>query len=109
MTKHFTDANFEQEVIEASKEKPVLVDFFASWCGPCIMQAPIIDELANEIGDSAHVGKLDTEESGMTAMRYGVMSIPTLLVFRNGQVVKQMVGLQSKVALAAELQAQMAN
>lgn len=105
MAKHFNDGNFQTDVIEASKSKPVLVDFFASWCGPCIMQGPIIEELAGEMDGKAHVGKLDTEESGMTAMKYGVMSIPTLLVFRNGEVVKQMVGLQSKGTLKAELEA----
>lgn len=99
MTKHFTDSNFERDVIEASKQKPVLVDFFAGWCGPCMMQAPIIDQLSETMGEKAHVGKLDTEESGMTAMKYGVMSIPTLLVFRNGDPVHKMVGVQSQPVL----------
>jgi thioredoxin 1 len=103
MTKHFTDGNFETDVIEASKAKPVLVDFFASWCGPCVMQAPIIDQVAEEIGDKAVVGKLDTEESGMTSMRYGVMSIPTLLIFRDGKVVDSFVGVQSKHNLLSAL------
>lgn len=99
MTKHFNDSNFQTEVIEASKEKPVLVDFFAGWCGPCMMQAPIIDKVADSLGERAHVGKLDTEESGMTAYRYGVMSIPTLIVFRNGEPVQKMVGVQPQPVL----------
>ena len=80
----FTNENFEKEAIEASKEKPVLVDFFASWCGPCKMQGPIVDELESEIADKAVVGKLNTETAQDIAGKYGVMSIPTLIVFRNG-------------------------
>ena len=82
MTKHFTDDNFQSDVIDASKDKPVLVDFFAQWCGPCKMQAPVIDELAEAMGDKAGVGKLDTEEAAATAAKYGVMSIPTLIIFK---------------------------
>ena len=104
MHKHFTDENFAAEVIEASKEKPVLVDFFAPWCGPCKMQGPIVEELAKEMGEEASVGALNTEEARETAMRYGVMSIPTILVFRNAEVVDAFVGLQSKETLKATLQ-----
>lgn len=103
MAKQFTDQNFQADAIEASKEKPVLVDFFAAWCGPCKMQGPIIDELAEEIGDKAVVGKLDTEANQATAGQYGVMSIPTLLVFKGGEVVETMVGLQAKENLTAVL------
>lgn len=99
MAKQFTDENFAADAIEASKEKPVLVDFFAPWCGPCKMQAPIIDEVAEEIGDKAVVGKLNTEEAQKTAGEHNVMSIPTLLVIRNGEVVETMVGMQTKEAL----------
>jgi thioredoxin 1 len=104
MIKHFTDENFAAEVIEASKQKPVLVDFYASWCGPCKMQGPIIDEVAIAAGDKAVVGKLDTETAGGTAVKYGVMSIPNLMLFKNGQVVENLVGLQSKENLLALLQ-----
>lgn len=99
MTKHFTDANFQAEVIEASNTKPVLVDFFASWCGPCKMQAPIIDEVAELMGNIAVVGKLDTETAGQTAQGLGIMSIPTLIIFRNGEAKETMVGMQPKEGL----------
>ena len=99
MTKHFTTKDFETDVIEASKEKPVLVDFFASWCGPCQMQSPVIDALAKEVGDKAVVGKLDTEAEGQIAMKYRVMSIPTLIVFRGGKEVDRASGVQSKEIL----------
>jgi thioredoxin 1 len=95
----FTNENFQKEAIEASKEKPVLVDFFASWCGPCKMQAPIIDEVAKEVGDKAVVGKLNTEEAQEVAGKYGVMSIPTLIIFRNGEPAETMVGMQPKEGL----------
>ncbi len=103
MTHHFTDDNFEEEVIAASKQKPVLVDFFASWCGPCKLQGPIIDQVAEEAGDKAVVGKLNTEEANNTAAKFGVMSIPTLLIFRDGKVVENFVGLQAKDGLADAL------
>ncbi len=96
MTKHFDDANFQAEVIEASNEKPVLVDFFAAWCGPCKMQAPIIEEVAELMGETAVVGKCDTEKANASAGQYGVMSIPTLLVFKDGEVKETMVGMQPK-------------
>ncbi|MBU1445970.1 thioredoxin [Patescibacteria group bacterium] len=107
MAKQFTDANFDEEVLMASAEKPVLVDFFAGWCAPCMMQGPIVDEVSNMMGEKASVGKLDTESSSNTARTYGVMSIPTLLVFRNGEVVKQFVGVQSKDALINALNTNM--
>ncbi len=103
MAFQFTDANFEKEAIEASKEKPVLVDFYADWCGPCKMQGPVVAELADFIGDIAVVGKLDTEANQQTAMRFGIMSIPTLLIFRNGTIAEQFVGLQSKESLVEAL------
>ena len=106
MAKQFTDDNFQTEVIEASKEKPVLVDFYASWCGPCKMQGPIVEELAGEIGDTAIVGKLDTEASQKTASSFGVMSIPTLIIFRDGKPANTLVGLQPKESLAEALKEQ---
>ena len=99
MVKEFTDANFKEEAIEASKQKPVLVDFFAPWCGPCKMQGPIIDELADEVGDKAVVGKMNTEDSQQTAGDLGVMSIPTLIIFKDGEVKETLVGLQTKEGL----------
>ncbi len=105
MTKHFTDENWQLEVIETSKIKPVLVDFYASWCGPCQIQGPIIEELADDFGEKAAIGKLNTEEAMKTAQDYGVMSIPTLLLFKNGETVKTYVGVQWKDALAKDIQA----
>lgn len=103
MVKHFTDDNFASEVLEASKTKPVLVDFFATWCGPCQMQAPILEETATAIGDKAVVGKVNTEEAPKTAGDFGVMSIPTLLIFKDGKEVKRFVGVQMKDDLVSEL------
>ncbi len=99
MAKVFNDESFQKEVIEASKEKPVLVDFFAEWCGPCKIQGPVVDEVAEEIGDKASVGKLNTEEAGQTASEYKVMSIPTIILFKDGEPKETLVGLQPKEAL----------
>lgn len=99
MAKQFTDANFAEDVMKASNDKPVLVDFFAPWCGPCKMQGPIVDEVSDLMGDKAIVGKLNTEEAPTTASEHNVMSIPTLLVIRNGKVVETMVGMQTKETL----------
>jgi thioredoxin 1 len=99
MVQHFADVNFAQEVIEASKEKPVLVDFSANWCAPCKIQGPIVEEIAEEIGDRAIVGEVDLEVDRQIADQYGIMSIPTLMIFKNGGIVEKMVGLQYKEAL----------
>lgn len=102
MAQQFTDQNFEQEVLKS--EKPVLVDFWAAWCGPCQMMGPIIDELAEEVREKYKVGKLNVDENRETASKYGVMSIPTLIIFKDGKVVKQLVGVQSKENLKGELE-----
>ena len=98
----FTDQNFDQEVIKS--DKPTLVDFWAPWCGPCQMMGPIIEELAKEIGDKAKVGKLNVDENPITAQNFSVMSIPTIIIFKNGKAVKQLVGVQSKDVLKEELE-----
>jgi len=99
MTKHFDDTNFQSDVIEASKTKPVLVDFYAEWCGPCKMQGPIVDKVAAEMEGKAIVGKVNTEQAMQTASTYGVMSIPTLIVFRDGKPMATMIGLQHEDSL----------
>jgi thioredoxin 1 len=99
MSLEFNGVNFQKEVIEASTNKPVLVDFFAQWCGPCKMQGPIVDELATDMEGKAVVGKLDIEVAEDIASKYGVMSVPTMLVFRDGEVKETMTGLREKGAL----------
>jgi len=94
-----TDANFESEVINSAL--PVLVDFWAEWCGPCLMQAPLIGELANEYHGRIKFGKLNTDDNRNTAVKYGITAIPTLIVFHNGQIAKKIVGLSSKKDLKA--------
>ncbi len=96
-----TDTNFEGEVIKSTK--PVLVDFWAVWCGPCQMQGPIVEEIATEFAGKAVVGKMNVDENPSVPQQFGIMSIPTLMIFKDGQVVKQFVGVQSKATLAAEL------
>ena len=96
MAKQFTSSNFNAEVL--SSETPVLVDFWATWCGPCRMQGPIIDAPAAE---GYNVGKLDVDENPDIARRYNVMSIPTLILFKNGEEVQRFVGVQTKEKLAS--------
>ncbi|MCM3596454.1 thioredoxin [Metabacillus idriensis] len=91
-----TDQTFTAE----TSEGVVLADFWAPWCGPCKMIAPVLEELDQELGDKVKIVKLDVDENQETAGKYGVMSIPTLLVFKNGEVVDKTVGFQSKEALA---------
>ncbi|MCX6796360.1 MAG: thioredoxin domain-containing protein [Candidatus Falkowbacteria bacterium] len=103
MIKDFTDDNFLVEVIEASKSKPVLVDFFALWCGQCKLLDSIIDQLAEEIGEKAVVGKMNVEEAVKTAEEYGIMSVPISIVFKDGKVVETITGLQNKDSLMAQI------
>ena len=102
MAVELTDATFEEKVLKEN-EKPVLVDFWAPWCGPCQMMGPILEALSEEVSDFAVVGKLNVDENPATAGKYGVMSIPTLIIFKNGEPVKQLVGVQSKEVLTEEL------
>lgn len=97
----FTDQNFAQEVLQSST--PVLVDFWAEWCGPCKMIAPVLDELADEFAGRVRIGKVNIDEHQSLATQYGVRAIPTLLVFKQGEVVEQMVGAKSKRDLKASL------
>ncbi len=97
----FTDDNFENEVLKS--EMPVLVDFWAEWCGPCQMMSPIIDELAEEMKGSVKVGKLDVDGNPKMASEYGIMSIPSLKIFKGGKVVREFMGVQRKESLKEEL------
>jgi len=101
MSMEFTDQNFEQEVLKS--DKPVLVDFWAPWCGPCKIMGPVIDELAGEIKDGVKIGKLNVDENPDTAGKYAIMSIPSLKIFKGGQVMKEFTGVQSKDVLKGAL------
>ena len=96
-----TDQNFESDALKS--DKPVLVDFWAVWCGPCQVQGPIVEDVAASMGDKAKILKLNVDENPATAQKYGIMSIPTLMIFKNGLVVKQFIGVQSKDTLLSEL------
>jgi thioredoxin 1 len=96
-----TDASFDQEVLKA--EQPVLVDFWATWCQPCRAIAPIVDELAQHYQGKVKIGKMDVDRNNATPMRYKVTGIPTLLVFKGGQVVEQLVGYRPKEAIQQAL------
>lgn len=98
-----TDANFKDEVVNA--DQPVLVDFWATWCGPCRMIAPAIEELASDFEGRAKVAKMDVDQNPQTPMQFGIRSIPTLLFFKDGEVVDQLVGAANKNVLAQKLEA----
>ena len=99
----FTNKNFQKEVLES--KVPVLVDFWASWCGPCRMMAPIIEELEKEFkGKEVKIGKLNVDENEKIAQQYHIMSIPTIIIFKNGKPVEQMVGVRGKEELAKKIE-----
>jgi len=101
-TLHFTDANFKKEVLESNL--PTLVDFWASWCGPCKMIAPLIEELAKEYAGKMKIGKVDVDANSKVATDYGIMSIPTIIFFKNGKVMNQHVGAVSKLDLKRKIE-----
>ncbi len=92
--REFTDQTFETEVLKSTQ--PVLVDFWAEWCGPCRMLAPTIEKLANDYNGKVKVGKVDTDANRDTALKYGISAIPTVILFKGGQVAQKFVGLRSE-------------
>lgn len=102
MSKIFTDDNFQKEVLDSDKLS--VVDFWATWCGPCRIQGPIIEELASEYGEAVNIGKLDVDENPQIAMNFQIMSIPTLKFFKDGKIVAEFIGLQSKDALKSKIE-----
>lgn len=97
MERIFTSENFDAEVLNS--DIPAVVDFFATWCGPCKMMAPVVEALASEYDGKVKIGKLDVDENTDIAARYGVMTIPTIILFKNGEIVSKTIGVQSKNTL----------
>lgn len=92
-----TDENFESEVLKS--DKPVIVDFYADWCGPCKMMSPIIDKIAEELGEAVKVGKVNSDENMELAEKYGIMSIPTIMIFKGGNLDKTFTGVTDKATI----------
>ena len=105
MALEFTDANYKEEVLNS--DQPVLVDFWAEWCGPCKMLGPVIDELAAEFDGKAKIGKVDIDTNRDAAVTYGIQSIPTVLIFKNGEIANKFVGIPSKDDLTEAINAAM--
>ncbi len=99
----FTEANFEEEVLKS--DKPVLVDFYADWCGPCKMMMPVVDKMAEKYDGKIKVGKVNSDDESGLASKYGIMSIPSFLIFKDGQVVKSTTGAMPADTLASMLDA----
>ncbi len=106
MALEFTDSNFQE--LALNSDKPVLVDFWAEWCGPCRMVGPVVEELAKEYDGKAVIGKLNVDNNPQVATKYGIRSIPTILFIKNGEVVDRSVGAVPKATLASKLQGQIA-
>ncbi|MCT4617714.1 MAG: thioredoxin [Candidatus Gracilibacteria bacterium] len=105
MAQIVTDADFNSEVLES--QGVVLVDFYADWCGPCQMLSPVIDELATEMEGKAKVVKVNVDNAGETARKYGIMSIPTILLFKDGELVETLMGVQGKNVLVSKIEEQL--
>lgn len=103
MAKELTVASFQADVAES--DKPVLVDFWASWCGPCRALGPIVEEIGNEMADRINVFKCNVDDEGELAQRFGIMSIPTLILFKDGEAVHRMVGNMPKASLVQQIEA----
>ncbi len=104
MALEITDSNFDEVVLKA--DKPVLIDFWAEWCGPCRMVGPVVEELANDYADKAVIGKVNVDENPEISVRFGIRNIPALLFFKNGEIVDKQIGAVPKSVLAEKLEKQ---